>query len=104
MPSIIFIELSGLRHLVDAQLGRSIMQVAVDNGIPFLASDCGGCCMCGACHAYIDLQWRLPPPSMDEGNMLNAIATAGARSRLTCQVRVTSEIDGLIVREARSAL
>lgn len=78
----------------------SVMQVATANDIPGIAGDCGGCCLCSACHARIDLPGttRLPPLSSNEVNMLDHLANSRFNSRLTCKVWVTDELDGMIVR------
>lgn len=76
------------------------MQVARDNGYELLAGDCGGSCICGTCHAYIDAAWlhELPPVSMNEANMLDALENSRYNSRLTCRITVGSSLHGLVVR------
>lgn len=100
MPSVRFIEHSGIEHRVDAAAGHSVMQAATSNLIPGIVADCGGAGNCATCHGYIDDAWidRVPPPSEDELDMIDAgCMHAQPNSRLTCQVRLTPELDGLVV-------
>jgi 2Fe-2S ferredoxin len=100
MPRITFIEYEGAVHTVEAQTGRSVMQAAVDNMVPGIIGDCGGYCSCATCHGYIDAAWlhKLVPPAADEAAMLECAVEPKAASRLTCQIAVTPELDGLVVR------
>ncbi len=100
MPRIIYIEANGTRHEVDVPVGLTVMEGARDNNIPGIDADCGGACACSTCHAYIDPEWvdRLPPKEAMEEDMLDfAWQPDEARSRLTCQLKVTEDVDGLIV-------
>jgi ferredoxin, 2Fe-2S len=99
MPKITFTEANGIVHVVDAPLGKTLMQVAVDNLIPGILGDCGGSCSCATCHAYIDPAWqgRLPPPGEDETFMLEGALDVRDNSRLCCQLDVREEWDGLLV-------
>ena len=106
MPRIIYIEHDGTEHVVDAESGKSVMQTAVDNLVPGIIGDCGGCCSCATCHGYIDDIWlqKLPAAPADERLMLDGAVDIGPGSRLTCQVEVTEELDGMIVRLPKSQL
>lgn len=91
----------GRRHDVRARVGRSLMRAAVDGGIDGIAADCGGCLTCATCHVIVDAAWatKLPPPSADEAAMLEM--TAAPRqptSRLSCQITLAPELDGLVVQ------
>lgn len=99
MPKIVFIEHNGTQHVVDAPVGKSVMQVAVDNMVPGIVGDCGGCCSCATCHAYVAPEWadKLPPKQEDEAMMLDGALEVRDNSRLTCQIQVRPEIDGLVV-------
>ncbi len=99
MPKIVFIEPNGVQHVVDAAEGRSLMEVAVDNLMPGVGGDCGGCCSCATCHAYVAPEWvdKLPPRQEDEEMMLEGVIDPRPNSRLTCQVQLTAEHDGLVV-------
>jgi 2Fe-2S ferredoxin len=100
MTRITFIEHDGKAHAIEAVNGRSVMQSAVDNRVPGIIGDCGGYCSCATCHGYIDAAWidKLSPPAGDEAAMLECAIDRQDASRLTCQIDVTPELDGLVVR------
>ena len=100
MPSIKFIEFDGTEHPIDAVIGRSVMQAAIDNAVPGIVAECGGNCACATCHVYIEEPWasRTAPPSKDEKEMIECALHVRDSSRLSCQVQVTSDLEGLIVR------
>jgi 2Fe-2S ferredoxin len=100
MPRILFIEHDGREHAVDARVGHSVMRAAVDHEVPGIVAECGGSMACGTCQGYIDAPWfeRLPPRSAEETSMLEASGHMRANSRLTCQLTVQADMDGLIVR------
>lgn len=104
MTHITYIEDDGTRHEVEAEDGTSLMQAALDNLVPGIVGDCGGCCSCATCHAYIDPAFldRLPPPQADERDLLEGALDIQACSRLTCQVRVQAALEGVVVRIPRS--
>jgi len=104
MPKITFIEHSGTERTVDAETGKSVMQIALDNMVPGIVGDCGGSCSCATCHAYVDPAWadKLPPQSETEVMMLDGALETQPTSRLTCQLTMTPELDGLIVRTPAS--
>jgi 2Fe-2S ferredoxin len=76
------------------------MQIAVDHLLPGITGDCGGCCSCATCHVYVDDAWRerLPPASDEETMMLEGAVDVRPESRLGCQIRLTEELDGLVLR------
>jgi ferredoxin, 2Fe-2S len=100
MPTITFIEFNGTEHVVDAEPGRSLMQAAVDNGVPGIVADCGGCCSCGTCHCYVDdhAGSGIPAPESAEQSMLEGLLDPAENSRLACQITVTANMTGLTVR------
>ncbi|MFQ5438654.1 MAG: 2Fe-2S iron-sulfur cluster-binding protein [Paracoccaceae bacterium] len=101
MAKITYIEHDGTAHTVDVARGLTVMEGARDNNIPGIEADCGGACACSTCHVYVDDAWvgRLPKKDAMEEDMLDfAWEPDVKRSRLTCQVKVTDELDGLIVR------
>lgn len=106
MPKITFIEHSGQEHVVEVAAGQSVMQAAVDNSVPGIMADCGGNCSCATCHVYIDAEWagRVTPPLQSETDMLDCALHTQESSRLSCQVAVTPELDGLIVRLPESQI
>jgi 2Fe-2S ferredoxin len=97
MPRIVFIDRAGLRHEVSAPAGHTVMEAAVDNGIPGILAECGGACACATCHAFIEPAWvdRLPAPDDMEDAMLDTAADRRANSRLTCQIELHEALDGL---------
>ena len=100
MAKITYIEHNGSEHTVDVKPGMTIMEGARDNGIPGIEADCGGACACSTCHVYVAPDWVEKLPAMDpmEEDMLDfALDTDPSRSRLSCQLRVTDGLDGLIV-------
>ena len=100
MAKIVYIEFSGARHEVDVEPGLTVMEGARNNNVPGIEADCGGACACSTCHVYIDSDWvkKLPEKDPMEEDMLDfAYEPDPNRSRLTCQVKVTDELDGLIV-------
>jgi len=100
MIKITFIEHNGTEHVVESDAGKSLMQVAISNGVPGIVADCGGCLACATCHAYIDPAWvdKLPPKSKDEADLLETCMSPQENSRLTCQINVKPELDGIVVR------
>ena len=98
MPKVVFIAADGTQEPVDAAIGSSIMRAAVGAGIDGIIAECGGNAMCSTCHVYIADAARLPPvlPVEDEGLKYTA-AERRPESRLSCQVPVTEEFDGLVV-------
>ncbi|MEE4146536.1 MAG: 2Fe-2S iron-sulfur cluster-binding protein [Halieaceae bacterium] len=100
MPKITLIEYSGSSHSIDAEVGKSLMQNALDNAVPGIDADCGGACACGTCHVFVDEDWLSStgePDAMEEA-MLGMRPDRTAQSRLSCQIEVTEELDGMVVR------
>ncbi|MEM7075095.1 MAG: 2Fe-2S iron-sulfur cluster-binding protein [Pseudomonadota bacterium] len=100
MVKITFIEHSGTQHEVEAKPGLTVMEVARDNNVPGIEADCGGACACSTCHVYVDAAWvgQLPQKDPMEEDMLDfAYEPDVERSRLTCQIKVTDDMDGLVV-------
>ena len=100
MARITYIEHDGTKHVIDVPNGLTVMEGARDNGINGIEADCGGSCACSTCHVYVHDSWiqRLPEKEAMEEDMLDfAWEPDPIRSRLTCQLRVTDELDGLIV-------
>ena len=100
MVKITYIEHDGTAHEVEAKPGMTVMEGARDNGVPGIDADCGGACACSTCHVYVAKEWvsRLPGKEAMEEDMLDfAWKPDPETSRLTCQIKVTPEIDGLVV-------
>ena len=104
MPKIRFIEHDGTEHRVEVAVGRSVMQAATDNFVPGIIADCGGSCSCGTCHGFIDNESiaKIPAVQPDEASMLDGLLETQPTSRLTCQISVTPDLDGMIVRLPKS--
>jgi len=100
MAKIRFILHDGTEHVVEGEVGNSIMQTARDNLVPGIIGDCGGNCSCATCHGYVDPAWKdkLAPPSENEVIMLDGTMHQEDNSRLTCQLTLTRELDGIVVR------
>ncbi|QFS85533.1 MULTISPECIES: 2Fe-2S iron-sulfur cluster-binding protein [unclassified Marinobacter] len=100
MGQITFIEHNGTTHVVEIAEGQTLMQTAVDNGIPGIDADCGGACACGTCHVIVDQDWIQSTGNInaDEQGMLGLTPEKTDTSRLSCQVTVSEALDGLIVR------
>ena len=100
MAKIKYIEFSGAEHEIDVSSGLTVMEGAIKNKIPGIDADCGGACACATCHVYInDDEWfkKLPPKEMGEDDMLDQAYEPKSNSRLSCQLIVSDDLDGLIV-------
>lgn len=105
MPKVTYIEFDGTAHEIDLAVGSSLVEGAVQNDIPGIVAECGGSCMCSTCHVYVDESFasNLPDKEEEEEEMLEeAVAEIKATSRLSCQLRMTQEMDGIIVRMPES--
>jgi 2Fe-2S ferredoxin len=101
MAKITYIEHNGKEHVVDVASGLTVMEGARDNNIPGIEADCGGACACSTCHVYVDETWveKLPAKDAMEEDILDfAWEPDTVKSRLTCQLKVTDDLDGLVVR------
>ena len=100
MPKITYIEHNGKEHVVEVAEGLTVMEGARDNNIPGIDADCGGACACSTCHSYIDPAWaeKLPAIEPMEEDMLDFAWERKDNSRLTCQLKVTADLDGLVLR------
>lgn len=99
MAKIIYVEFDGTRHEVDVPTGLSVMEGALNNSIPGIDADCGGALACATCHVMVDPDWadKLSKASPGEKEMLELAPEVTERSRLSCQIVVKPELDGLIV-------
>jgi len=99
MPIVIFKTADGAEHRIESELGESLMRLAVENNIDAINAECGGACSCATCHCYIDEKWidRLPPVEDLEESMLECVFERKENSRLSCQISLTEEIDGIII-------
>ena len=99
MAKITYIEFDGTEHTVEVRNGLSVMEGAIKNRVPGIDADCGGACACATCHVYVDEAWRekTGSPSAMEESMLDFADNVEANSRLSCQIKVTDALDGLVV-------
>ena len=100
MAKIKFIEFDGTEHDVAGEPGASVMRAAIDNLVPGIDADCGGECSCATCHVLIDSDWmgKVGKPTDQEESMLDLNPDREANSRLSCQITVSKELEGVIVR------
>jgi 2Fe-2S ferredoxin len=100
MPKITYIEHDGTERTVDAEVGATVMETAIRNSVPGIVAECGGACSCATCHVHVDDAWsaKVGPPSPMEEDMLDFAFDVKPTSRLSCQIKVSDELDGLIVR------
>ena len=100
MPKITYIEHNGKSHAVEVPNGLSVMEGAVQNNISGIDADCGGSCACATCHVYVDKNWfnKLPDKEDAEEDMLDMAFEPNKFSRLTCQITIVDELDGLVVK------
>jgi 2Fe-2S ferredoxin len=100
MAKITFVQPDGTRQAVEAEPGITVMEAAKLNLIPGIEAECGGACACATCHVYVDPGWteRTGRASQMEEDMLDFAFDVRDESRLSCQIKVTAELDGLIVQ------
>jgi 2Fe-2S ferredoxin len=100
MPKITFIQPDGSEQVVEAEAGVTLMESAKMNDVPGIEAECGGACACATCHVYVDDAWRekTGKPSQMEEDMLDFAFDVREQSRLSCQIKLTPELDGLVVR------
>lgn len=102
MPQLIIVTRDGTEHVVEARSGWSVMETIRDAGFDELLALCGGCCSCATCHVHVDPEWagRLRPIRSEEDDLLDTSDHRRETSRLSCQILVSPELDGLKVRIA----
>jgi 2Fe-2S ferredoxin len=100
MPRITFIEANGTQHVIDAAAEGTLMTAARNRDIPGIVAECGGACACATCQIYLENgnYERCGKPGADEQSMLDFANGARPTSRLSCQIPLTEELDGLVVR------
>ena len=104
MAKIKYVEFDGREHEVEVKPGLSVMEGAVKNNVPGIDADCGGACACATCHVYVDEGWadKTGQASAMEESMLDFADDVQPNSRLSCQIRVTDALNGLVVRMPQS--
>jgi ferredoxin, 2Fe-2S len=100
MVKITFIDSEDTSRTVDAEVGATVMETAIKNGVPGIEAECGGACACATCHVYIEEAWRpkTGEASPMEEDMLDFGFDVRPSSRLSCQIKVSDDLDGLVVR------
>jgi 2Fe-2S ferredoxin len=100
VPKVLFIDACGQQHPLEVSIGQSLMQAAVNDGLPGILADCGGNGACGTCYVHVDERWtqRMPPPKACETELIECLDEARATSRLCCQIEMRQEYEGLVVR------
>jgi 2Fe-2S ferredoxin len=100
MPKVTYIEFNGDEHVVNIDPGISVMEGAVNNNVGGIIAECRGACSCATCHVYVDPSWvsRIGEKSDTEASMLECVCDPQPNSRLACQLKVTEQLEGLVVR------
>ena len=105
MAKVTYVEFDGTEHTVEVKVGNSVMEGAIKNNVPGIDADCGGACACATCHVFVDnpaFAAKLPPKTDMEESMLDFAENVQDNSRLSCQIKVTDALDGLVVRMPES--
>lgn len=99
MAKLTYIAFDGARFEVEAENGSTVMENAIRNGVPGIEAECGGACACATCHVYVDEAWTdaVGPPEAMEEDMLDFAYEPRPNSRLSCQITVREDLDGLVV-------
>lgn len=99
MTKVIFVQPDGSQKEVEAENGATLMETAIRNDIAGVIGECGGACTCATCHVYVGADWteRVGPPTMMEEDMLDFAFDIRPSSRLSCQIKINDEFDGLTV-------
>jgi 2Fe-2S ferredoxin len=100
MLKITFVEHDGTIHEVEAEIGETVMEAAMRGEVSGIVAECGGSCTCATCHVYVDEAWlaRTGDRSADEEDQLDNAYDVRANSRLSCQIKMSEDLDGLLVR------
>ncbi|MDY6830201.1 MAG: 2Fe-2S iron-sulfur cluster-binding protein [Pseudomonadota bacterium] len=100
MAKITFVKHDGDKIVLDGEPGLSVMNVAVDNLVPGIDADCGGECNCATCHVYVDESWmpKVGMPHDAEEAIMSLNPDRQPNSRLSCQIKITEDLDGLVVK------
>jgi 2Fe-2S ferredoxin len=101
-PLVSFIQPDGRLASMKIPVGRTLMDGAAQSNLPGILAECGGMCSCGTCHVYVDSAWEglLPAPEYEEADLLEFLVGRAPNSRLSCQIVMADELDGMVVRVA----
>ncbi|MEQ8558270.1 MAG: 2Fe-2S iron-sulfur cluster-binding protein [Henriciella sp.] len=104
MPTITYIDHDGGERQIEAKNGETVMETAIKNSVPGIDADCGGACACATCHVYVDEAFmeKVGQPEEMEQSMLDFAENVQSNSRLSCQITVSDELDGLKVTTPES--
>ncbi|OQW58778.1 MAG: 2Fe-2S ferredoxin [Proteobacteria bacterium SG_bin9] len=99
MVKVTFVDHSGTSRTVDVEAGATLMEAAIRNAIPGIEAECGGACACATCHVYVDEAWKdkTGSPTPMEEDMLDFGFDVRPTSRLSCQIKITDDLEGLTV-------
>ena len=99
MTKLTIVAFDGTRFDIEAESGSTVMENAVRNSVPGIEAECGGACACATCHVYVDEAWteKVGPPAPMEEDMLDFAFEVKPTSRLSCQIKIKPELDGLVV-------
>ena len=100
MPNITYIDAHGESRTAEGEVGATVMETAIRNAVPGIEAECGGACACATCHVYVDEAWmeKVGQPEPMEEDMLDFAFDVRPNSRLSCQIRIRPDLDGLVVR------
>ncbi len=100
MPKVTYVAFDGTAHEVEAPVGSTVMENAIKHMVPGIEAECGGACACATCHVYVDEAWfeKVGEPAPMEEDMLDFAFEVKPTSRLSCQIKITADLDGLVVR------
>jgi 2Fe-2S ferredoxin len=100
MIKITFIDAQGTARTVEAEVGATLMETAINHGVPGIEAECGGACACSTCHVYVEDAWRdkVGEPAPMEEDMLDFAFEVKPNSRLSCQIKIREDFDGLTVQ------
>ena len=100
MAKITFVDSEGRSRAVDAENGSTVMETAIRNSLPEILAECGGACACATCHVYVDEAWldKTGKASAMEEDMLDFAFEVQPNSRLSCQIKISDTLDGLVVK------
>lgn len=100
MPKITFLAFDGTKYEVEAKDGATVMEAAVKNGVPGIEAECGGACACATCHVYVDEAWadKTGQPDAMEEDMLDFAQDPDDTSRLSCQIKLSEALDGMVIK------
>ena len=104
MPKITYIDHDGGERQIEAKTGETVMETAIKNSVPGIDADCGGACACATCHVYVDEAFmdKVGQPEEMEQSMLDFAENVKSNSRLSCQITISDDLDGLTVTTPES--